>query len=66
MIEPFTMEPHSPVKTSLFSWPVCRKCSLIYLKNALTAWCVKHGCNYADHPSYRSKIRKLTRPEWIG
>jgi len=66
MIEPYVMEGHAPVKVRWFAWPICRKCALVYLKNPLTAWCVKHGCNYADHPNYRAAIRKFTRPSWIG
>lgn len=66
MIEPYVMEHHAPVKVGWFSALVCRKCWLVYLKNPLTAWCQKHGCNYADHPNYKAAIRKFTRPSWIG
>jgi hypothetical protein len=59
--EPYTMEHHAPVKLRSIPWLVCRKCGLVYLKNPFTAWCVKHGCNSEDHPSY-ARQRAMTGP----
>lgn len=38
---------------------VCVECGLMRLHNALTDWCVKMGCEHAEHPQYRSMLRIL-------
>lgn len=40
-------------------WPVCNRCGLVWLRNPLTAWCVRHGCWHEEHPGYRAAIRAL-------
>jgi hypothetical protein len=56
--EPYVFEPHKPEKRRNISYPVCRKCGLVYLKNAFTDWSIARGCNSEDHPSFDAK-RKL-------
>ncbi len=54
-------KPHSfrPVKG--LSWPVCSCCGLVRLRNPLTDWCVRNGCNHEDHPGYRNAVATLSR-----
>lgn len=49
----YTMEPHSWKQVRFFSWPVCRYCGLVLLRNSFTKWCGAHGCNYRLHPGYQ-------------
>lgn len=37
----------------------CLGCGLVMLRNALTDWCVKRGCDYMDHPGYRRAVAEL-------
>lgn len=50
-------QPHSPGKLRGLSWSVCKACGLVFLRNEFTAWCIRHGCNHADHPGYRAWFR---------
>lgn len=43
-------------------WPVCKGCGLLALRNALTDWCIKRGCNYDEHPGYKGAVATLGRP----
>lgn len=38
---------------------ICVKCGLVYLKNALTQWCIEQGCNHMDHTNYQKKLIEL-------
>ena len=53
-------QPHKwrPLKAVGREW--CTRCGLVHLHNELTQWCVKHGCDYDEHPQYKSTIRRLT------
>ena len=51
---------HAPRLLKGISWPVCRKCGLVYLKNPLTAWCIKMGCDYADKPNFKAVVQQFT------
>jgi hypothetical protein len=44
------MESHS--FTGAVFGPVCVKCGLVRLRNLLTDWAVRHGCDFADHPGW--------------
>jgi hypothetical protein len=48
----FAQEGHKPEARKGFSWPVCRKCGLIYLNNPFSQWAVRMGCNNDQHPQY--------------
>lgn len=51
-------EPHVFVSiTKRLTIPMCRKCGLVRLRNALSDWCVKHGCNYDEHPGFAEAMR---------
>lgn len=59
--EPYTLEPHNFKTWKKIAWPICVKCGLIALKNPLTEWAMKQGCNHKDHPSYESQRMKQTK-----
>lgn len=40
---------------------VCAWCGLIGLRNKASDWCVEKGCNYKNHKSYESQMKKLTK-----
>lgn len=58
--QPYKMEGHSWVSSKKLPWPYCKRCKLLKLRNRLTDWCVKHGCNSADHPGYKSAVKTLS------
>lgn len=43
----------------LTSRAICIHCGLLRLRNLLTDWCVRQGCNYEDHPGYTQAMRRL-------
>lgn len=56
-VEPYTYEPHKPITTKAAPWLTrCAFCGLVYLKNDITRWCIKVGCNNRDHPHYRARM----------
>lgn len=56
--QPYKMEPHSFTKLSKsFPWLYCKHCGLVSLRNELTEWCRRMGCNASDHPEYFSRCR---------
>lgn len=57
----FKVTPHSWGKRKGLPWPVCRGCGLVHLRNPLTEWCVRNGCEHEEHPGYRSAVRSLGR-----
>lgn len=59
----FKHEPHTPVKVSGIPWPVCRGCGLVFLRNKITEWCKKYGCNHTEHPGFRNAVAALTRSD---
>lgn len=56
----YTFEPHHFVHVRFMSYPLCTKCGLVFLKNALTAWSVKKGCDARLHPDFKAQVRKHT------
>jgi len=58
--EPFKHVGHrfKPVKG--LPWPVCIGCGLVRLRNPITEWCVRHGCNHEDRPEYKSVLKQTT------
>ena len=53
--------PHTFTQPKRLPWSVCTGCGLIRLRNALTDWCVRQGCNHADHPGYAAAVATMTR-----
>ena len=56
----YKFEPHNKVKHTCFPWVWCPKCGLMFLRNRLTSWCSKMGCDYSYHAQYQHEIRKGT------
>lgn len=48
-------------KAKTMPWNLCNGCGLVRLRNALTDWCARHGCDYDEHPGYRAAVHRLTR-----
>lgn len=60
----FKVDSHQPEKLSGIPWPVCRHCGLVWLRNELTAWCVRQGCNNAEHPEFKNACKRLVREDF--
>jgi hypothetical protein len=64
MAEQYKAEPHSYYsfgKKTKVAHLYCGHCGFIYLKNELSEWVAKVGCNYREHPSYKNKL-SITNP----
>jgi len=61
--EHYKYEPHH-FSWKVNHWNVCTGCGLVALKTKITEWCIEKGCNYKDHPSYKYRLKKLTKQEW--
>lgn len=57
--QPYKLEPHTFKPVKRLAWLRCSHCGLLTLRNELTAWATRMGCNAADHPDYRSRLRRL-------
>lgn len=55
--EPYKMEAHQFKPTKKLAWLVCSSCGLVTLRNKLTTWCVRMGCNAGSHPGYKEAVR---------
>ena len=56
----FTPEPHSFTrKLKCIPWMVCSHCGMIRLRNPMSDWCAKNGCNHTEHPSYEAERMKI-------
>ena len=53
----YKMHPHLFKTRKKFPYAFCSHCGLINLRNELSQWCVKMGCNASDHPQFASKVR---------
>jgi hypothetical protein len=60
--QPYKFEAHTFKTRRRMTWPVCQRCGLVLLRNELTDWAVKHGCNNTDHPDYRAAVARLSKP----
>lgn len=58
--ETYKFESHSTKMIKRIPWPVCQHCGLVFLKNKISRWCVKTGCNHSLHRDYKKqfKLRK--------
>ena len=59
--EPYKKEEHVWSPMNGVGKQRCIYCGLLALNNPLTDWCIQKGCNYEDHPQYKSKIKQLGR-----
>lgn len=62
--ESYKMVGHSFRMLNRVGKQVCSRCGLLALNNPITEWCVGKGCNYEDHPQYKSKLKRLTKRNW--
>ncbi len=53
----YKMESHQFGPVKKLAYLRCKHCGLITLRNALTEWCTRMGCNASDHPEYASRVR---------
>lgn len=54
----YKMEPHIFTTFSKrLPYLVCKHCGLLSLRNELTEWCRRMGCNASDHPEYNARCR---------
>lgn len=56
--QPYKLQPHEFTPSKKLAWLRCKRCGLLTLRNALTDWCIRMGCNAADHPDYAPKCKK--------
>ena len=56
----YSYEKHSPIQLKGVPWLYCKYCGLVYLKNRLTGWCIRMGCNNSYHPQYNQMVKKFT------
>lgn len=64
MSNQYKIDPHHFIpmsKKSKCAYPYCVACGLIYMKNGLSEWAAKQGCNYKEHPSFKTKLG-ITNP----
>lgn len=59
--QPYKLVPHAFGVRKKIPWMICKGCGLLNLRNDLTEWCVKVGCNASDHPEWSSRVRN-SRP----
>lgn len=60
----YKAEPHKFFtfgKKTRIPYQYCVECGFVYMKNELSEWVAKQGCNHKDHPSYKSKLG-ITNP----
>jgi hypothetical protein len=54
--ESYELVPHRYGILKGFAWPVCIECGHVFLKNYLSAWIDKTGCDHKWHPGYRKAL----------
>lgn len=59
--EPYKMEPHKIIYPKYSHWPMCQYCGLIFLKNDITRWSIKMGCDHKNHPQFEKKLEQYTK-----
>lgn len=59
---PYKMEPHNfTMGVGRTPYRACWNCGLVAMKNELSQWAIRMGCNHKDHSSYQAKL-SLTNP----
>ena len=57
----YSFEPHQSRRLSKqLPFLYCPKCGLLFLKNPITRWCIKMGCDHEYHKQYKFMLKKLT------
>ncbi len=55
----FKVTPHHFVARRSVGREVCQGCGLLRLRNDLTEWAVKRGCDYREAAGYADALRML-------
>lgn len=50
---------HDFTKATVAGKAYCIHCGRMCLRNPLTAWCVKKGCDYKEDPGFRRALATL-------
>ena len=58
---PYTFKGHTFKPMPRIGKQLCSGCGLLALRNDITRWCIKKGCNYADNPHHKAALRRLTK-----
>lgn len=53
----YVFEAHHFARMKCVAYLRCKHCGLLTLRNVLTEWCTRMGCNANDHPEYASRVR---------
>lgn len=48
----YEYDPHKWIKCTAIGRDRCTKCGLLALRNKFTNWCIKMGCDNANHARY--------------
>lgn len=56
----YSYESHSTLNLKGTPYVYCRYCGLVFLKNELTRWCIRMGCNNKYHPLFKQMVHKFT------
>jgi hypothetical protein len=60
--EVYKFEAHNPRRlTKRYTYPVCRFCGLVFLKNKITKWSIKMGCMNELHRDYKRQFKRRTK-----
>lgn len=57
----YSHEKHSPVPLKGTPWMYCKYCGLVYLKNRITRWCIRMGCNSDYHPQFKTMLNRFSK-----
>lgn len=55
----FLIEPHKWAKMDGVGRERCVKCGLMALRNPLSQFCIKQGCDHEEHPRYKRMVATL-------
>ncbi len=56
--ETYKFEAHKPMKlTKRIPYLVCQHCGLVFIRNKVTSWCIKTGCNHSLHKDYKNNFK---------
>lgn len=64
--EQYRMEPHKFGPLKGVPYPVCQRCGCVALKNLLTGFAIKMGCEWTIHPKYAWARVELVRKHREG
>ena len=48
-------------KLGKIPYEICAGCGLVALRNEISRWALRHGCDYKDDPGWPEALERLTR-----